>query len=257
MAISTTEIASASIPSDNPIHQRLLFAYVKSLDYVQGDLIEIGCGEGRGLELLLPKCKTYTAIDKNELVINTLKKKHQNLTLICGNVPPFAQFESDSYDTLVSFQVIEHLEDDELFIEEIYRVLRPGGTAIITTPNIKMSLTRNPWHVREYTKEELLRLAGKKFKKTELFGIYGDSNVNEYYERNKESVRKIMRFDIFNLQYLLPRSVLQAPYEILNRINRNKLKETNDTMVMQISTDSFSLKPVDGRCFDFFCVMRK
>jgi len=257
MAVSTTEIASATIASDNPIHQRLLFAYVMALDYVRGDLLEIGCGEGRGLELLLPKCRTYAAVDKNPIVIGALKEQHKNLTLICSDVPPFPGIETASCDSLVSFQVIEHLEDDSLFIEEVYRVLRPGGIAIITTPNIKMSLTRNPWHVREYTKEELLELVGKKFDNVELRGVYGDDNVNAYYEKNKESVRRLTRFDIFNLQYRLPRSVLQVPYEMLNRWNRNKLKADSNGLVMSITTESFSLKYADDACYDFFCILRK
>ncbi|HXH20304.1 MAG TPA: class I SAM-dependent methyltransferase [Chitinophagales bacterium] len=257
MSVSTTEITSASLASDNPIHQRLLFAYEKACDYVNGDLLEIGCGQGRGLELLLSKCRTYTAIDRNELVISSLKEKFPELTLITGSVPPFTGVESSRYDSLVSLQVIEHIEDDKMFVDEIYRVLKPGGTGIISTPNIKMSLTRNPWHVREYTKDELLSLIRRKFREVNLMGVYGDEKVNRYYERNKESVRKITRWDIFNLQYRLPRTLLQVPYDILNRINRNKLKENSNGLATEITTADFSLKPADDACFDFFCVMRK
>ena len=52
--VYTTEIASDSVASDNPIHQRLLKAYVLAVDYVQGNLLEVGCGEGRGIDWLLP-----------------------------------------------------------------------------------------------------------------------------------------------------------------------------------------------------------
>ncbi len=256
MAVSTTEIASATLPSDNPIHQRLLYAYVKAVDYVKGDLLDIGCGEGRGTELLLPKCKSYTAIDKIEEVIEGLKKKFPTGHFIAGNIPPFP-FESDRYDSLVSFQVIEHIEDDVMFMSEIHRVLKPGGVAVLTTPNIKMSLTRNPWHVREYTKEELTALAKTKFSNVDLFGVYGDDNVNQYYEENKKSVKKFTRFDILNLQYRLPRTMLQVPYDILNRMNRNRLKEGNNSLVMDISTASFRLEPADDKCYDFFLVVRK
>jgi hypothetical protein len=51
-AVYTTEIASDSVPSDNPIHQRLLKAYVLAQDKVQGSLLEVGCGEGRGIDWL-------------------------------------------------------------------------------------------------------------------------------------------------------------------------------------------------------------
>jgi len=257
MFISTTEITSDSLVSDNPIHQRLLYAYEKACDYVRGDLLEIGCGQGRGLDLLLGKCKTYTAVDRNEKVIHDLKNKYPALTLLCGSVPPFTGVESNRYDSLVTFQVIEHIEDDKLFVDEIYRVLKPGGVGIISTPNIRMSLTRNPWHVREYTKEQLRELMSRKFSRIELLGVYGDEKVNRYYEQNKESVKRFTRFDFLNLQYRLPRSLLQVPYEILNRINRNKLSRKNNGLVAEISTANFLLKPADDKCFDFFCVVWK
>ena len=49
---------------------------------------------------------------------------------------------------VVTFQVIEHIKNDHLFIQEIKRVLKQDGLFIMTTPNRKMSLTRNPWHVQ-------------------------------------------------------------------------------------------------------------
>ena len=49
MSVYTTEIASETITSDNPIHQRLLKAYVVAAEMVRGNLLEVGCGEGRGV----------------------------------------------------------------------------------------------------------------------------------------------------------------------------------------------------------------
>ena len=56
---------------------------------------------------------------------------------------------------MVTFQVIEHIKRDRDFLKEIYRVLKPGGKLILTTPNKNMSITRNPWHVREYDPKEM------------------------------------------------------------------------------------------------------
>ena len=49
MTIYKTEITSDDIPSDNPIHQRLLKPYVVISEWVNGELLELGCGEGRGV----------------------------------------------------------------------------------------------------------------------------------------------------------------------------------------------------------------
>jgi hypothetical protein len=49
MATYTTEIASDKLVSDNPIHQRLLKAYIAAKPWISGKLLEVGCGEGRGV----------------------------------------------------------------------------------------------------------------------------------------------------------------------------------------------------------------
>ena len=72
----------------------------------------------------------------------------------------------------------------------------------MSTPNIKTSLTRNPWHIREYTVDEFEQLLLKPFDKVEKKGVFGNEKIMKYYEENKKGVERITRFDIFNLQYL-------------------------------------------------------
>jgi SAM-dependent methyltransferase len=105
MAVYTTEIASETITSDNPIHQRLLKAYVLAADQVWGDLLEVGCGEGRGINWLLPKVENYSAIDKITTVVDGLKKKFPIGDFISGNIPPLPYLDN-TFDWVVSFQVI-------------------------------------------------------------------------------------------------------------------------------------------------------
>lgn len=255
--VFTTEITSDQLPSDNPLHQRLLKAYVAVEEYIIGDVLEVGCGEGRGVELVMKKAKSYTAIDKIEEVIGRLKKKYPNGSFLSGNIPPFSGLESNSFDTVISFQVIEHIRDDAFFLKEICRVLKPGGKAYITTPNRVMSLTRNPWHIREYTAEELLSLAQKYFGGATMKGISGDDKVMEYYERNKKSVAKIARLDFLNLQKRLPASLYKIPYELLNRWNRNKLKDADDELVRSISHANYPVTEKASEALDLFLFVQK
>ncbi|MEM7298916.1 MAG: methyltransferase domain-containing protein [Bacteroidota bacterium] len=256
MSVYTTEIASDKIPSDNPIHQRLLSAYHFAKPFVKGALLELGCGEGRGVELLAPLADSYIGIDKIKGVIDDLAKKHPQYQFMDGVFPPFP-FEDNSFDSIVTFQVIEHVKKDQAFVQEIYRVLKPGGTALITTPNIKMTLSRNPWHEREYTAEQLETLCKKYFTNVEMKGVAGNDKVLEYHERNRKSVNKIMRFDVLDLQYKLPASVLRIPYDLLNRLNRNKLSETNDELVKSIQFEDFQLNKKADDNLDLFCVLKK
>ena len=158
---------------------------------------------------------------------------------------------------MISFQVIEHIRRDGDFVREIARVLRPGGCFIVTTPNAPMSLTRNPWHVREYTAEGLRKLLAGSFSTVEALGVFGDEKVMDYYEENRRSVRRITRFDILDLQHRLPRRLLQLPYDLLNRLNRRKLLKQNTDLTTSIRMDDYRIDPVGADCFDLFYVATK
>jgi SAM-dependent methyltransferase len=257
MSVYTTEIASEIIASDNPIHQRLIKAYYLSLDYIKGDVLEVGCGEGRGVDLILPKAKSFTGIDKIQEVVDSLKTKYPKGNFKQMVIPPFASLPDNHFDVVVSFQVIEHIKDDLGYLKEIYRVLKPGGKALITTPNIKLSLSRNPWHIREYTANELSELSRSIFANVEMKGVTGNEKVMTYYENNKLSVDKMMRWDVLNLQYRLPAFMLKVPYEILNRMNRNKLQDKNDGLVSEIHHSDYLLSDDAENSLDLFCIMEK
>jgi 2-polyprenyl-3-methyl-5-hydroxy-6-metoxy-1,4-benzoquinol methylase len=254
----TTEIASAEMASDNPIHQRLFYPYFKVLEQIENaNILEIGTGAGRGVEVLSAKAKHYTGIDKNTPLLAELKKNYPNYEFIDMFIPPLKGIANDSVDVIVTFQVIEHIEDDHLFLQEAHRVLKPGGKLFLTTPNRLMSLTRNPWHVREYLGMELKNLMLKYFKNVDAQGIHGNQKVNDYYEANKKAVKKITRFDILDLQYRLPRWLLQIPYDLANRISRNMLLKQNSGLTTGIDIADFHLSSDIDTCYDFYYVATK
>jgi len=257
MSIYATEITSDKITSDNPIHQRLLKAYYVALEYEFGDLLEIGCGEGRGVALLAPKAKSYTAIDKIGEVVDQLSASYPAHKFMRANIPPIRALQDESFDTIVAFQVIEHIKDDRLFLQEIHRLLRPGGKALLTTPNIQFTLTRNPWHVREYTSDQLEALCRQYFTGVALKGIAGNDKVMQYYDMNKRSVQKITKWDVLNLQYRLPAGLLRIPYELMNRLNRNRLKAADNSLVAAISHDDYLLSEAADQSLDLLAVLKK
>lgn len=256
MSVYTTEIASDQIPSDNPIHQRLLQAYYEAIPFIEGDLLELGCGEGRGVEILTDSATSYLGLDKIEEVIKNLQAKYPDHQFESSVFPPL-KLPDNSFDTVVSFQVIEHIKKDQEYLSEIHRILKPGGKAILSTPNIKMTLSRNPWHEREYTADELAALAAKYFSKVDMKGIAGNEKVMEYHERNRQSVQKIMKYDFLDLQYKLPASFLRVPYDLLNRLNRNKLQKQSDDLVLSIDRKDYFLAEKSETNLDLFCILYK
>lgn len=241
--------------SDNFVFQRSLLAYHHAAELVEGDILEIGTGTGYGVEIVAPNATRYITVDK-QLPDSPLQL--ENVEYYYMEVPPIG-FENSSFDSVVSFQVIEHIEKDIEFVREVSRVLRPSGKFVVSTPNAPMSLTRNPWHVREYNADELRNLLECHFSKVEAYGVVGNENVMEYYRKNRQSVRKITRFDILDLQHRLPRKLLQIPYDILNRINRRSLHKKNMSLTESITMADYSIVPYEAglECFDLLFVATK
>ena len=253
MAKITTAERVSREQSDNYVFQRSLLAYCKAAEIIEGNVLEIGTGEGYGAEILAPHATRFITIDKTT---PTNLYQEANVEFIEAAVPPIPA-ENNSFDYVVSFQVIEHIKRDFDFVREVHRVLKPGGKFIVTTPNAPMSLTRNPWHVREYRAEELTNMLECSFSQVESFGVFGNEKIVEYYEKNRRSVQKITRLDVLRLQYLLPRFMLKLPYDLLNRINRRFLLKKNRELTTSISMDDYSVAPVAPECFDLFYIATK
>jgi 2-polyprenyl-3-methyl-5-hydroxy-6-metoxy-1,4-benzoquinol methylase len=254
--MQTAERVSHTDLSDNYVFQRSQLAYYEAKKIVSGDVLEIGSGQGYGINIIASKTNRYVAIDKFSTEINQ-PKDAPKIEFLNINVPPLSGLKDDSFDFVVSFQVIEHIKKDKDLVEEVCRILKPGGEFIVSTPNIKMSLTRNPWHIREYTVDEFEKLLQGPFKKVDKKGVFGNEKIMNYYQENKKGVEKITKFDIFNLQYILPRQLLQIPYDILNRRNRKKILANNNELVSNIKMDDYYIDQATDSCFDLFYIAEK
>jgi len=257
MSYSTTEITSDEIVSDNPMHQRLYFPYEEAAKIVSGSVLELGCGWGRGVEKLIKASENYTGLDKNAKLINKLSNKYPKYSFATANFPDLSDYKDNTFDFVVTFQVIEHIQDDKEFLKEAHRVLKSGGKIILTTVNKSYSLSRNPWHIREYNTKELKDLMENYFKTVDAMGVNGNEKVWDYYKKNKSSVYKTMRWDVFDLQHKLPSWVLRIPYEFMNRRNREKLMVQSQGTTNNITWDDHFLCMDPDSSFDFYYVGTK
>ncbi len=239
--------------SDNYVFQRSLLAYHEAASRIEGVVLEIGTGSGYGIEVVAPHATRFVTLDKHrteELMLpaNTEFKE--------AKIPPLP-FSDQTFDTVISFQVIEHIRRDDRFVAEVARVLKPGGRFIVTTPNRTMSLTRNPWHIREYNLKEFTDLLTSEFTSVERLGIEGNERIMAYYAKNRAGVERITRFDPLKLQYRLPRWMLQIPYDLLNRLNRRRLLQENNDLTRSIRMEDYRLVAAHEGCFDWFFVATK
>lgn len=256
MKPQTAERVSQRDASDNYVFQRSLLAYHYAASQVSGRVLEIGTGSGYGIEIIAPAAAHFLTIDKHTPEAQ-LFEGQKGVEFRQMTVPPLEGIADESMDYVISFQVIEHIKRDAEFVAEVSRVLRKGGKFIVSTPNAPMSLTRNPWHVREYTPEQFSALLSPHFEAVEALGVAGNQKVWDYYEKNRQGVERITRWDVLDFQHRLPRWMLQIPYDLLNRLNRRKLLSQNTALTTGITMADYSVEPVSERCFDLLYVATK
>ena len=143
--LQTSERVSQKDHSDNYVFQRSLLAYLEAAKRISGKVLEIGTGSGYGVEIIAPHTDEFVTVDKYHAdITNITAFKEHNVQFVQLNIPPLSGIASDAYDYVITFQVIEHIPKDHFFLEEISRVLKPGGQLIVTTPNKKNVHNKKP-----------------------------------------------------------------------------------------------------------------
>lgn len=169
------------------LYLRHVFVYEEVISRLKTNdkVLEIGFGEGYGAHLVSKKVESVIGLDVFQEAVDYANEKYgsSNCTFqkYDGDKLPF---ESNFFDRIITYQVIEHIEDDERFLGEIHRVLKVGGKVFLTTPNRIHRLKPgqkpwNPFHVREYSPEQLETLLGKIFSEAEVYGVNAEQEVRQ------------------------------------------------------------------------------
>jgi len=99
----------------------------------------------------------------NETIVDQLRQRRSNINdLVLGDMTK-SDLSNESFDLVVSVEVLEHVEMDEKFVSEVCRVLKRGGKFIMTTPNGDYVENHNRDHKRHYKRAELVSLLSKYF----------------------------------------------------------------------------------------------
>ena len=105
---------------------------IKGHPFAKGShILEVGCGNGKTASALKDEGMTVTAIDFSSAVINSCQPA-EGIKYICASVTELP-FDDCSFDGVLAFHVIEHLDEDELpiAVSEMERVLRPGSFLMV------------------------------------------------------------------------------------------------------------------------------
>jgi SAM-dependent methyltransferase len=190
-------------PKPDHIHNlefiRILSPYVFVCGSVkEKSVLDVGCGSGHGTWLFVMKGA------HSVLTLDLDKAKVFQANRFCKDFKEFlglsmdAQrmgFKEHSFQVVTCFELIEHIPNPDLLFSELRRIVKSDGVLFLTTPNRAMRLLplQRPWnpeHAYEYTRRSLRRLLRNHFPFFEIFGIYGEPEINDYY-------RKIWKMDTF------------------------------------------------------------
>lgn len=135
-----------------------------------GRVLDVASGCGYGTAMLAARGFEAVGVDVDAPSVAAARRRHRHGRFVAadGLRLPFAD---DSFDAVVSFETLEHVTDGKAFLEELRRVLRPGGTLVCSTPNLLFT-AHPPGHLVEYRPEGFFALVDRVFGASVRYGQY-------------------------------------------------------------------------------------
>ncbi len=232
---------------------RAAYAYA-NLNARGARLLDLGCGTGYGTAELADSATTRIGIFGLDRVMPVASSRRPNANFVradLGGIP----LRDGTFSTIVSFQVIEHLDDPTPYVQAIARLLEADGTAYITTPNLLTSDGVNPWHVHEYEAEELRKLLLAHFGEVEMLGVGIGARVAGYFDARLARIKTIMRIDPLGLRKLLPAAWIDWLFARFAILVRRGIQQ--DAGLPDAHVDDFPIGPARPGDIDLLAVCRK
>ena len=165
-------------------------------------VLDIACGPGYGSKMLLDAGATQViGMDIDNKTINQAQSDYpeSGLTFKVGNAEAI-ELDDASIDMVVSFETIEHLNHPGKFLDEVMRILKPGGKLILSTPNrnitspLPLFKPGNVFHEHEFKKSELISLIKKSgFKDIQYLGQQSIQKKNLKKFLITQSITQVIR----------------------------------------------------------------
>jgi SAM-dependent methyltransferase len=173
----TGERTLPDVPAENYWFRRHLAVYEWVAERCGGlDVVDMACGEGYGVDVLARRALRVTGVDANPEAHEHARLKYTRPGV--RFVRELVESWSEPCDAIVFLQTIEHVEDPSAVLRHFRELLRAGGTAYVSTPNLLTlappgaSKSDNPWHLREYRAQEFRELCAGVFGQVELYGLF-------------------------------------------------------------------------------------
>ena len=170
----TGERTAPGISHENYWFRRHEAAYrwlVAALPVPGAVVLEAGCGEGYGGQLLADAGAAVVAgLDLDLATLGHAAVAYPGVPVAAANLVALP-LADQAVDLVVCSQVVEHLWDQDAFVAECARVLRPGGGLVVTTPNRLTFPPGNVFHSRELDADELSSLVAQHLEVRSVLGL--------------------------------------------------------------------------------------
>ena len=173
----TGERTLPDVPAENYWFRRHLAVYEWVAERCGGlEVVDMACGEGYGVEVLARRALRVTGVDANPEAHEHARLKYSRPGV--RFVRELVESWSEPCDAIVFLQTIEHVEEPTAVLSHFRELLRPGGSAYVSTPNLLTlappgaAKSDNPWHLREYRAQEFRELCAGVFGEVELYGLF-------------------------------------------------------------------------------------
>jgi SAM-dependent methyltransferase len=173
----TGERTLPDVPAENYWFQRHVAVYRWIAERCAGlDVVDMACGEGYGSDILARRAARVTGVDANPDAHEHAKARYTRPGV--RFVRDLVESYEEPCDAVVFLQTIEHVERPKEVLDHFRGLLRPGGTAYVSTPNVLTlappgaERSDNPWHLREYRAGEFRALCEQSFDSVELLGLF-------------------------------------------------------------------------------------
>ena len=151
-------------------------------------VLEAGCGEGYGAaRLAAAGARTVVGVDLDLPTLVHLRATYPSVSPVRANLVLLPCADA-SVDIVVSAQTIEHLWDQDRFVRECARVLRPGGRLAMSTPNRVTFPPGNVFHSRELDAREIVDLVRPHLDIVGLSGVEHGPRLREWADRRGDVV---------------------------------------------------------------------
>lgn len=136
-------------------------------------VLDVACGSGFGLDMLRLAGARAIGLDVDAAALSAARTVQAGAPLLRADAARLPVPDA-AVDLVVSFETVEHVPDAAAIVAEFRRALRPSGRLVVSTPNRAFGPpalhANNPFHVREFTAEELRALLRERFENVTLYG---------------------------------------------------------------------------------------